>query len=82
MIFKAVTGRVIAQLIKEERKTQSGLVLPEENMKDLTYWKARVIDSNDNVIKKDDVIIIGKYAGSTLVDDYVSVLVSDILGIL
>lgn len=82
MIFKAVTGRVIAQLIKEERKTQSGLVLPEENMKDLTYWKARVIDSNDNVIKKDDVIIFGKYAGSTLIDDYVSILISDILGIL
>ncbi len=82
MKFKAVPGRVIAQLIKEERKTESGILLPEQSMKDLTYWKACVVDSQDELVKNNDVIIFGKYAGSTLVDDYVSVVVSDILGIL
>lgn len=80
-MIKAPENRVIAQLIKEERKTTSGILLPEESIKDVTYWKAKVIDSGSELVNVDDVIIFGKYAGSTLIDDYVSVNASDILGI-
>lgn len=81
-MIKAPEGRIIAQLLKEERKTESGLYLPEESMKDITYWKAIVTASNDTEVKNGDVIVIGKYAGSTLYDNYISVVISDILGIL
>lgn len=81
-MIKAPENRVIAQLITEERKTESGLYLPDQNMKDITYWKAVVTDSADAEIKNGDVIVIGKYAGSTLYDNYISVLISDILGVI
>lgn len=81
-MIKAPEGRIIAQLIKEERKTQSGLYLPEESIKDVTYWKAIVTDSTDDSVNNGDLIVIGKYAGSTLYDNYISVVVSDILGVI
>lgn len=87
MKYKALPGRVIAQIHPnkhQEQKTASGIVLPEDgkNVKDITYWIATVTDSSSDEIKAGDDIVFGKYAGSTLTGDYVSVLLSDILGIL
>jgi len=87
MKIKALPGRLIVKIHPnkhQEQKTESGIVLPEneKNVKDITYWIATVTDSSSDEIKIGDVVVFGKYAGSTLTGDYVSVLVSDILGIL
>lgn len=87
MKFKATPGRVIARNhnnVHQERKTASGIVLPEneKNVKDITCWVADVIDSAYEDVKVGDVIVFGKWAGSTLVGDQVSVVGDDILGIL
>ena len=87
MKIKALPGRLIVKIHPnkhQEQKTASGIVLPEneKNVKDITYWIATVTDSSSDEIKIGDVVVFGKYAGSTLTGDYVSVLVSDILGIL
>ena len=87
MKYKALPGRVIAQIHSnkhQEQKTESGIVLPEneKNVKDITYWVATVTDSSSDEIKAGDDIVFGKYAGSTLSGNYVSVLVGEVLGIL
>jgi co-chaperonin GroES (HSP10) len=86
MSIKSMPGRIIAQLHPnkhQKEKTEGGIIIPEneKNVKDISYWKATVTHSSSDEIKVGDVVVFGKYAGSTLTDDYVSVLVSEILGI-
>lgn len=87
-MIKAMPNRAIVKIHKnvhDERKTDSGIVLPgdEKNIKELTHWVATVVDVDkaQSEVKVGDVVVFGKYAGSSLVDDYVSVFISDILGI-
>lgn len=85
-MIKALPNRAIVKIHKnehDERKTDSGLVIPgnEKNAKEITHWVATVVDVLDNPdIKIGDVVVFGKWAGSTLTQDYVSVFLSDILG--
>ncbi len=86
MKFKALPGRVIARIHinkHQEQKTESGIVLPEneKNAKDITHWVATVLDTGFDQVKVGDEIVFGKWAGSTLINDLVSVVGTDILGI-
>ena len=93
MNIRPLHDRVIVKRLEEERKTASGIVLPESateepdqgeviavgNGKILEDGKTRPLD-----VKKGDKILFGKYSGQTVKVDDIEYLVmreEDIMGI-
>jgi|TARA_R110000824_G_C15015862_1_gene657863 co-chaperonin GroES (HSP10) len=66
--MKPINKYIIIEPIKEELKTESGLLLSVEDAKHFRYKKAKVIKSGTNVehIQKDDIIFYDKNAGHDL----------------
>jgi chaperonin GroES len=93
MNIRPLHDRVIVKRLEEERKTASGIVLPDSatekpdqgeviavgNGKILEDGKSRPLD-----VKKGDKILFGKYSGQTVKVDDIEYLVmreEDIMGI-
>lgn len=86
MKLKAVPGRLIVKIHKNvhEEQIKNGIIVPanEKNAKDIQCWNGTVIDGVSDDIKIGDVVVFGKYAGTDILEDYVSVFIADILGIM
>ena len=63
--MKAINNFLVVDKIKEEPKSEGGLILTELQNEDIRYLKAKVISVGDliNGIKKDDIIWYDKAAG-------------------
>ena len=62
--MKAVNTYIIIEKIKEEQKTQSGLILGDDKA-EVRYLKGKIISVGDNTIglNKDDIIYYDRHAG-------------------
>ena len=63
--MKAVNHYIIIDMIKDEPKKVSGLILTDQTDEDNRYLKAKVISIGNNVegIEEGDVIYYDKHAG-------------------
>ena len=63
--MQAINDYVIVDIIKEEPKKVSGLILTDETDEDNRYKKANIISVGNlvEVVKKGDVIFYDKHAG-------------------
>ena len=94
MKVKPLGDRVLVELLEAEEVTKGGIVLPEtakekpQQAKVLSVGKGKVSDDGKVIapeVKKDDVIIFGKYSGTELKLDDRNLLMlkeEDILGII
>ena len=62
--MKAVNTYIIIEKIKEEQKTQSGLILGDDKA-EVRYLKGKIISVGDNTVglNKDDIIYYDRHAG-------------------
>ena len=62
--MKAVNTYIIIEKIKEEQKTQSGLILGDDKA-EIRYLKGKIISVGDNTVglSKDDIIYYDRHAG-------------------
>jgi chaperonin GroES len=86
MNFQPLGERVLVKVKEPETKTASGIIIPDSASKEKQN-EAKVLAVSEEVktIKVDDVVVFGKYAGTTVVVDAVEYLVletKDILGVI
>ncbi len=86
--FLPLGQRVLVQIVAEESKTASGIIIPD-NAKEKPSQAAVVAVSNevkeDGEIQKGDNVVFGKYSGTEISVDgnkYLVLDVDDIVGIL
>ncbi len=86
--FLPLGQRVLVQIVQEESKTASGIIIPD-NAKEKPSQAAVVAVSNevkeDGEIQKGDNVVFGKYSGTEITVDgskYLVLDVDDIVGIL
>jgi co-chaperonin GroES (HSP10) len=62
--MKAVNTYIIIEKIKEEQKTQGGLILGDDKA-EIRYLKGKIISVGDNTVglSKDDIIYYDRHAG-------------------
>ena len=93
MNIKPLQDRVIVKRLEEEEKTAGGIIIPDsakekpQQGKILAVGPGKVLEGGTRVemtVKKGDVVLFGKYAGSEVKIDGDEVLImreDDILGI-
>ena len=93
MKVKPLGDKVLVELLEAEEVTKGGIVLPEtakekpQQAKVVSVGKGKVSDDGKVIapeVKKDDIIIFGKYSGTELKLDDRNLLMlkeEDILGI-
>ncbi len=70
MNIKPLADRVLLQVLEQEEKTSSGILLPD-TAKEKTQ-KAKVVEigsSKDIQVKKGDIVIYDKYSGIQIKED-------------
>ena len=94
MKIRPLHDRVIVKRLEEERKTASGIVIPDaaaekpDQGEILAVGKGKILESGDvrkMDVKVGDRVLFGKYAGQTVKVDGQEVLVmreEDIMGVL
>lgn len=94
MNIKPLQDRVIVKRLEEEEKTAGGIIIPDsakekpQQGKILAVGPGKVLEGGTRVemtVKKGDVVLFGKYAGSEVKLDGEEVLImreDDILGII
>jgi len=85
--MKPINKYIVVQKIEEELKTESGLLLSQEDAKNFRYAKARVVKagSNVDVIKDGDLIYYDKSSGHTMIiedEPYTIILERDVVVVL
>jgi len=62
--MKAVNTYIIIEKIKEEQKTQGGLILGDDKA-EIRYLKGKIISVGDNTVglSEDDIIYYDRHAG-------------------
>lgn len=79
--FRPINENVLVKLVPKETKTSTGLFLPEQSSVD--NQKAIVIcPGNSKQLQVEDMVILKKFAGQELDDEFVVVKEEDILGVL
>mgnify|MGYP003108414870 CR=1 FL=1 len=71
---------IVIKKIKEEKKTQSGLLLSAEDVESYRYQKGQVVKpgTDVNVIKSNDIIFYDKAAGySMFIEDQPYTVISE-----
>ncbi len=88
MAFKPLGKRVLVERIEEEKKTNSGIIIPDNATEKPSIGIVKEISkevAKEGEIKKDDKVLFGKYKGNEVkIDskDYVVLESEDLLGIL
>jgi co-chaperonin GroES (HSP10) len=74
--YKALNGAVLVEAIKEEKKTQAGLYLPEtKRQSSLVKARVLIVDQEDKYIREGDIIFYRKGLGvDTEIDGQLGVL--------
>ncbi|MGD8564666.1 MAG: co-chaperone GroES [Desulfarculaceae bacterium] len=94
MKIQPLQDRVIVQRIEEEEKTSGGIIIPDtakekpQQGKIMAVGPGKVLEGGtrvDMTVKKGDLVLFGKYAGSEVTLDGDELLImreDDILGII
>jgi co-chaperonin GroES (HSP10) len=85
--MKPINKYIVINKLEEELKTESGLLLSQEDAKNFRYAKARVVKvgSNVDVIKDGDLIYYDKSSGHTMIiedEPYTIILERDVVVVL
>jgi chaperonin GroES len=86
-MMKPINKYIVVQKLEEELKTESGLLLSQEDASNFRYAKAKVfkVGSNVDLIKDGDLIYYDKSSGHTmLIEDnpYTIILERDVVVVL
>lgn len=85
MTLKPLTNHVVAKREKPEKKTSSGLLLPDTNKEETAYAVVESVGPDVKNIKKNDKIIYKEYSTTNVKlndTDYIIVEEKDILATL
>ena len=85
MAFKPLGKRVLVERVEEEKKTSSGIIIPDNATEKPSIGIVVEVSSQVDEVKKGDKVLFGKYKGSEVKldnKDYVVLDDEDILGIL
>lgn len=88
MAFKPLGKRVLVERIEEEKKTNSGIIIPDSATEKPSIGVVKEISKEvekSGEIKKGDKVLFGKYKGSEVKldnKDFVVLEDEDILGVL
>lgn len=85
MNFQPLGDRVLVEVVKEEKKTASGIIIPDTAKEKPSRGKIVAISEDVKNINVGDNVIFTKYAGTELKldnKDYLVVNIKDILGLL
>ncbi len=88
MKVKPMDDRVLVELLEEETKTASGIIIPDTAKEKPTMGKVVAVGTDEDLkefVKEGDKILFGKYGGEDITLDgkeYKIVQRSDILAIL
>lgn len=63
--MKAVNNYIVITEVKEEPKSESGLLILDKHTNDIRYLKGKIVSYGENTvgIKKDDTIYYDRHAG-------------------
>ena len=63
--MKAINNYIIITEIKEEPKSESGLLIMDQHTSDIRYLKGKIISVGENTlgVKENDVIYYDRHAG-------------------
>lgn len=88
MKVKPMDDRVLVELVEEENKTSSGIIIPDTAKEKPTMGKVIAVGTDEDLqekIKEGDKILFGKYGGEDIsVDgkDYKIIQRADILAVI
>ena len=88
MAFKPLGKRVLVERIEEEKKTASGLIIPDNATEKPRIGVIKEVSKEvekDGEVKKGDKVLFGKYKGNEVkIDnkDFIVLESEDILGVL
>ncbi|MBF0530386.1 MAG: co-chaperone GroES [Deltaproteobacteria bacterium] len=94
MKIRPLNDRVVVQRLEEEEKTKGGIIIPDtakekpQQGKVVAVGKGKIMENGTRVemdVKKDDIILFGKYAGTEVKiegSEYLIMREDDILGIM
>lgn len=88
MAFKPLGKRVLVERIEEEKKTSSGLIIPDNATEKPSIGVIKELSKEvekEDELKKGDKVLFGKYKGNEVkIDnqDYIVLESEDILGII
>jgi len=83
MSFKPLMDRVLAELVEEERKTESGIIIPDTAKEKPQKGKVVSVGGDVELIQEGDEILFAKYSGNELKfdnKDYIILKEDEILG--
>ena len=83
-MFKPINKYIVVQKLEEELKTESGLLLSQEDASNFRYAKAEVVKvgTNVDVIAEGDTIYYDKSSGHTMLienEPYTIILERDVV---
>lgn len=85
MNFQPLGERVLVKAVVEEKKTASGIIIPDNAKEKPNKAEVVAVSSEVETVKIGDTVVFGKYAGTELSVDGVAFLIlekKDILGII
>ncbi len=83
MSFKPLMDRVLAELVEDERKTESGIIIPDTAKEKPQKGKVVSVGEDVELIQEGDEILFAKYSGNELKfdnKDYIILKEDEILG--
>jgi len=84
MNFKPLGDRLLVERVEEANTTASGIIIPDNAKEKPSRGKVLAVGSDVEEVKKGDIVVFGKYAGTDLIlddNEYLVLEVSDVLGI-
>ena len=83
MSFKPLMDRVLVELIEDEKKTESGIIIPDTAKEKPQKGKVVSVGEDVELVKEGDEVIFAKYSGNELKfdnKDYIVLKEDEILG--
>ncbi len=85
MNFQPLGERVLVKAVVEEKKTASGIIIPDNAKEKPNKAEVVAVSSEVETVKLGDTVVFGKYAGTEIAIDGDAFLIlekKDILGII
>ncbi|MDY0322250.1 MAG: co-chaperone GroES [Arcobacteraceae bacterium] len=85
MKFQPLGERVLVQRVEEEKKTASGIIIPDNAKEKPQRGEVKAVSAKVENISVGDTVVFGKYGGTEISIDGTDYLVldqKDILGVL
>lgn len=83
MSFKPLMDRVLAELVEDEKKTESGIIIPDTAKEKPQKGKVVAVGEDVELVQEGDEILFAKYSGNELKfdnKDYIILKEDEILG--